>query len=48
MVGGGEVMPKTSGQNGGVGKHGLPHRTTTSKLQLKFKTAITQNHQKLG
>ena len=35
-----------SGQDGGVGRHGLPLCTTTSKLQLKYRTTSTQNHQK--
>ena len=36
----------TSGQDGGVGRHGLPPCISTSKLQLKYKTTITPNHQK--
>ena len=31
---------------GGTGRHGSPLCTTTSKLQLKYRTTITQNHQK--
>ena len=42
----GKYLYCTSGQDGGVGKHGSPPHTTTSKLQLNYKTAITQNHQK--
>ena len=39
---------QTSGQDGGMGKHGLPCCTTTSKLQLKYRTTITQECQKLS
>ena len=35
------------GQDGGIGKHGLLFNTTTSKLQLKYRTTITQNYQKI-
>ena len=38
----------TSGQEGGIGRHGSPPHTTTSKLQLKYRTTITQNCQKLS
>ena len=37
---------KTSGQDGGIGKHGSPPLTTTSKLQVNYRTTITQNWQK--
>ena len=37
---------RASGQDGTIGKHGSPLLTTTSKLQLKYRTTITQNHQK--
>ena len=36
----------TSGQNGSKGTHSSPLCTTTSKLQLKYGTTMTQNHQK--
>ena len=36
----------TSRQDGSIGKHNLPPHTTTSKLQLKYRTTITQNCQK--
>ena len=39
---------KTSGQDGGVGRNGSPLRTTTTKLQLKYRTTIAQNHHKLS
>ena len=39
---------KTSGQVGGLGKHFLPPHKTTSKLQLNYRTTITQNHKKLS
>ena len=29
---------RTSSQDGGIGKHGSPPRTSTSKLQLKYRT----------
>ena len=32
---------RTSGQNGSKGRHGSPIGTTTSKLQLKYRTIIT-------
>ena len=35
----------TSGQDGSIGRHGLPLCTTTMKLQLKHGTTITQNLQ---
>ena len=38
----------TSSQDGGVGRHGSALRTTISKLQLKYRTTITQTHQKLS
>ena len=41
-----ESLFKNSSQEGSVGRHGLPLRTTTSKLQLKYWTRITQKHQK--
>ena len=41
-----ETVTETSGQDGGIGRYGLPPHTTTSKLQLNYKTTITQNHQK--
>ena len=34
---------RTSGEDGGVGKHGSSH-TTTSKLQIYYRITITQNH----
>ena len=34
-------------QDGGTGKHGSPPRATTQKLQLNYKTTITQNRQKI-
>ena len=37
---------ETSGQGSGIGKHSSPPYTTTSKLQLKYRKTITQNHQK--
>ena len=37
---------RTSSRDGGIGRRGLPLHTTTSKLQLKCRTTITQNHQK--
>ena len=37
-----------SGQDGGIGRHGSTLHTTTSKLQLKYRTFITQNCQKLS
>ena len=36
------------GQDGSVGRHGSPLHITTSKLQLKYKTTITQNHHEYG
>ena len=39
---------ETSRQDGGVDKHGLPPCTTTSKLQLNYRTIVIQNHQKLS
>ena len=41
-----KMIERTSGQDGGVGKHGLSLRTTTSKLQLKYRTTIAQKCQK--
>ena len=38
------IFRETSGQHGGVGKHGLPPCTTTSKLHVNYRTTITQNH----
>ena len=38
----------TPSQDGGAGRHGSPLHTTTSKLQLKYRTFITQNCQKLS
>ena len=38
----------TSDQGGGVGKCPLPPCTTTSKLQWKYRTNITQNCPKLS
>ena len=35
-----------SNHDGGVGKHSLPPHKTRSKLQLSYRTTITQNHQK--
>ena len=35
----------TSSQDGGVGRHGSP-RYTTTKLQLRYRTTISQNQQK--
>ena len=32
---------RTSGQKGSKGRHGSPLHTTTSKLQLKYRTTIT-------
>ena len=37
----------TSSQDGSTGGLESPLYTTTSKLQLKYKTTITQNHQNL-
>ena len=37
----------TSSQDGRIGKHSSPPCTTTAKLQLNYKTAIIQNHQKI-
>ena len=37
---------RTSGPDGGVGRHGSPFCTTVSKLQLNYRTTITQNRQK--
>ena len=37
----------TSGQDGGFSRHSSPFHTTTSKLQLKYRTTITQNHQQV-
>ena len=37
-----KILRETSGQDGGVGKHGMPPCTTTSKLQLNSRTSITQ------
>ena len=39
------IDEKTSGQDGGIGEHSLPPHTTTSKLQLGYKTSFTQNCQ---
>ena len=33
-------------EDDGTGKHGSHPLTTTSKLQLTYRTTITQNHQK--
>ena len=35
-----------SSQDGDIGRRGSPPHTTTSKLQLKYRTTITQEHQK--
>ena len=40
------MLRRTSSQNGSIGRYGSPPATTTSKLQLKNRTTITQNHQK--
>ena len=40
------IKMRTSGQDGSIGRRGLPPRTTTSKLQLKHKTTIVHNCQK--
>ena len=37
-----------SGQDDDIGRHGSPLCTTTSKLQLKHRTTITQECQKLS
>ena len=42
-----KIFLETSSQDGCIGKHSSPPYTTTAKLQLKFRTTITQNHQKL-
>ena len=36
---------KTSGKGSDVGRQGSPLCTTTSKVQLKYRPTITQNHQ---
>ena len=33
---------------GGGGRHGSPPHTTTAKLQLNYRTTITQNHIELN
>ena len=33
-------VSRTSGQDGDIGKQGLPPHTTTSKLQLKYRTSL--------
>ena len=38
----------TSGQDGSIGKQGSPPHTTTSKLQIKYRIAITQKSQKIS
>ena len=38
----------SSSQDGDIGRHGSPLHTTTSKLQLKYRTIITQECQKLS
>ena len=40
------VKNATSGQDGGLGKYGLPPCITTSKLQLNCETTIIRNCQK--
>ena len=37
----------TSGQDGGIGEHVLPPCTTKQKVQLDYKTNVTQNNQKI-
>ena len=41
-------LKETHTNDGSIGKHSLPPRTTTSKLQLNHRTTITENHQKLS
>ena len=36
------------GQDGSIGRHGSPLCTNASKLQLKYRTTITPNYQKLS
>ena len=38
----------SSGQDGGVGKHGSPPCIITSKLKLNYRLTNTQDHQKLS
>ena len=40
------ITLETLGQDVGIGKHNSSSHTTISILQLKYKTNITQNHQK--
>ena len=37
----------TSSQDGSVDKHGSPPHTTIVKIQLNYKTTITQKYQKI-
>ena len=37
---------ESSSQDDGVGRQGLPLHTTATKLQLEYRTTITQNQQK--
>ena len=37
---------RASGQDGDMGRYDWPHRTTTSKLQLKYRITITHEYQK--
>lgn len=39
---------ETFGQDGGIGRYRSPICTTTSTLQLKYNTTVTQDHQKLS
>lgn len=43
-----DIRREASSQDGNVGRHGSPLCTTTSKVQLKYKTTITSKHQKLS
>ena len=40
------ITLETLGHDVGIGKHNSSSHTTISILQLKYKTNITQNHQK--
>ena len=41
-----KTYKQTSSQDGGIGRHGSPPCTTTSKLQLKYRITITHNGRK--
>ena len=47
-IGQNRVKPPTSGQDGGMAKHGSLPCTTTPKLQQNYRIAIIQNPQKLS